>query len=264
LSAIIAAAPEGEGFQAPGVADFWQPLIGNGSFAITRSSVVFALSVLLISVVLLLATRKLALVPSKGQMLTEEIYVFVRNQIGRDLIGADKFMKFVPLLFALFVVVLVNNLFGIIPPIQFPTMSRVAFPVALTIIVFLLYHALGVKTHGFFGWFKRMGVPPGVPAALVPVIFLLEMINYFFTRPVSLALRLFGNMFAGHILLILFIAGGEYLIFESGGVNIVFGVVSIGAGFLMTLFEILVEVLQAYIFALLAALYIADAISEEH
>jgi F-type H+-transporting ATPase subunit a len=264
LSAFVVAAAE-KTYTAPGVEDFWQPLIGSGAFAITRAAIVFGITAVVLAVVLVLATRKLTMVPSKGQMLLEETYGFVRNSIARDIIGSKDFLKFVPLLFSLFTVILVSNLLGVTPVVYFPTMSRVAFPAALTAIVFFLYHGLGVKKHGFFGWFKRMGVPPGVPVPLVPVLFFLEMINYFFTRPVTLALRLFGNMFAGHILLLLFILGGEYLVVDSGKpFYAVAGVASWVMAFGMTLFELLVEVLQAYIFTLLAALYIADALSDDH
>jgi F-type H+-transporting ATPase subunit a len=265
FSALVASATAEGGYEAPGVADFWQPLIGDGALAITRSMFVYAISIVLIGFVLVRATRKLTLVPSRGQMLTEGIYGLVRNSVSRDIIGSHDFLKFVPLLFTMFVVILTNNLFGIIPFIQFPTMSRVGFPMALALIVFVLYHALGVRKHGFFGWFKRMAVPPGVPVFVLPLLFVLELVTYFFTRPVTLALRLFGNMFAGHILLLLFILGGEYLVFESHNVGLAFaGGFSFLMGFVMTLFELLVQFLQAYIFTLLSALYIADALADDH
>ena len=262
MSAIAAAE---EGFEAPGVADFWQPLIGDGPWAITRSILVYAFSAAALIALLLYATRRLTLVPSRGQMLTEAVYGFVRNSVARDVIGAKDFLRFVPLLLTLFVVIVTNNVFGIVPVIQFPTMSRVGFPIALTAIVFVLYHALGVRKHGVGGWFVRMALPPGVPGFVKPLLFLLELLTYFFTRPVSLALRLFGNMFAGHILLLLLILGADYLVLDSGKpLYAVAGVVSYLMAFVMTLFELLVEVLQAYIFTLLAALYIADALADEH
>ena len=262
MSAIVAA--DG-GYEAPGVADFWQPLIGDGPWAITRSIIAFAFSVAVLCVLLVYVTRKMALVPSKSQMMTEGAYGFVRNSVARDIIGSHDFMKFVPLLFSLFCVILLNNLFSIIPFIQFPTMSRFGFPLALALLVFLLYHALGVRKHGVGGWVKRMAVPPGVPGFVLPLLFVLELVTYFFTRPITLALRLFGNMFAGHLLLLLFILGGEYLVVDSHNPGYaVAGVVSWLMAFVMTLFELLVQVLQAYIFTLLSALYIADALADEH
>jgi F-type H+-transporting ATPase subunit a len=262
LSPIAASA---DGFEAPGVADFWQPLFGtDGAFAITRPAIVLTLSVVLIAAVLLRATRRLSVVPGRGQLITESVYAFVRNSVARDVIGSREFLRFVPLLFTLFTLILVNNVFAIIPVIQYPTMSRVAFPAALTIFVFVLYHYLGIRKHGLGGYFKSL-VPPGLPTPLIPYIFVLELITYFFTRPVTLALRLFGNMFAGHLLLLLFVTGAQYMIFDSGSPVLgVFGVFSYGAGFVMTIFEILVEVLQAYIFTLLTALYIAGALADEH
>ena len=262
---IVLAAGEGTGFEAPTTADFWQPLFGtDGPFAITRASIVILLSVALISWWLLATTRKAAIVPTKGQYLTESVYGLVRNGVARDIIGSHDFLRFVPLLFSMFVLILVNNLFGVIPPVQFPTMSRVGFPAALALIVFVIYHYLGVKKMGLGGYFKHM-VPPGVPGWVLVILFPLELLTYFFTRPVTLALRLFGNMFAGHLLLVLFITGGEYLMLEAGKAGYIpVGAFSFVMAFVMTIFELLVEFLQAYIFTLLAALYIAGSLADEH
>ena len=103
---------------------------------------VLLLSVGLIAWWLVASTRKAAVVPSKGQWITEQVYGLVRNSIAKDVIGSHDFLKFVPLLFTMFTLILVNNLFGIIPPIQYPTMSRIGFPMALTLIVYVVYHCL--------------------------------------------------------------------------------------------------------------------------
>jgi F-type H+-transporting ATPase subunit a len=142
-------------------------------------------------------------------------------------------------------------------------MARIAFPAVLAIIVFCVYHAVGFKKHGVLGYWKSL-IPPGLPKPLIPYIFILELITDIFTRPVTLALRLFGNMFAGHILLVLFVGGGEYMLRHGAfGIKLA-GAGSLAMGFVMTLFELLVEVLQAYIFVLLAAIYIAGALADEH
>ncbi len=135
-------------------------------------------------------------------------------------------MRFVPLLFSMFVLILVNNFFGVIPPMSFPTMSRIGFPIALALIVWVVFHVVGMRKHGFIGYWKSL-VPSGLPKAMVPFIFFLELITDLFTRPVTLALRLFGNMFAGHILIVLFITGGWYML-TSGGVLVVAGGVHLG------------------------------------
>jgi len=261
---ILLAAGE-SGFEAPTTSDFWQPLFGtDGPLAVTRASIVVLLSVGLISWWLLATTRKAAVVPTRGQFFTESVYGLVRNGLGRDIIGSHDFLRFVPLLFSMFVLILVNNLFGVIPPLQFPSMSRIGFPAALTLIVFFVYHYLGFKKDGL-GYLKKISVPQGVPAWILVLLIPLELAQYFLIRPVTLALRLFGNMFAGHLLLVLFITGGEYLMFHAGkAAYIPIGAFSFVMAFVMTLFEILVEFLQAYIFVLLAALYIAGSLADEH
>jgi len=264
VDAVVRAAEEGEGYKNPGVGDFWQPLFGGeGAFAITRPSIVIMLSVAILSVLLLAFTKRLSVVPSRKQLATESTYGLVRNGLGRDIIGSHDFLKFVPLLFTMFVLILLNNLFSVIPPIQYPTMSRVAFPAALALVVFVVYHLVGFRKHGVVGYFKSI-IPAGLSIGLAIPIFFLELVTDLFTRPVTLALRLFGNMFAGHLLLVLFISGGEYLLLEGAGALKLAGVASLFMAFVMTVFEILVQVLQAYIFTLLTALYIAGAVADEH
>ncbi|HEX5533378.1 MAG TPA: F0F1 ATP synthase subunit A [Actinomycetales bacterium] len=257
-------AADGGGFQPPEPADFWQPLIGDGAFAVTRSMIVMLLSVVLIAVTMLAVTKRMQLVPSKGQFLAEGTYSFVRNSIGLDMIGQKEFRPFIPLLFTQFLLIFVNNVFGILPPVQFPTFSRIGFAVALTLVVFVVYHFVGMRRHGVGGYFKRM-IPPGVPGWIIPLIFFLEVITYFVTRPLTLALRLMANMFAGHMLLLVFILGGEYMLLH--GSNLFVNVASIGSfalAIVMTFFELLVQFLQAYVFVLLTAFYIADSLAEEH
>ncbi|WP_374970082.1 F0F1 ATP synthase subunit A [Terrabacter sp. BE26] len=258
---IVAAAPTD--FEAPGVSEFWQPLFGtSGPWAITRPSLLMVASAILLAWYLLATTRKKAIVPSRGQMATEAVYGLVRNGIAKDLIGSKEFLKFVPLLFSLFMVILVNNIFGVLPPFSYPTMSRIGFPIALSLIVWVVFHVVGMRKHGFLGYWKSL-VPAGLPKAMILPIFILELITDLFTRPVTLALRLFGNMFAGHILIVLFITGGWYML-TNGGILVVAGGVTWIFAFVMTLFELLVEFLQAYVFTLLAALYIGGALADEH
>jgi F-type H+-transporting ATPase subunit a len=159
-------------YEAPGVGEFWQPLIGDGPFAITRPALLMVVSAGLILWFLLATTRKKALVPSKGQMATEAVYGLVRNGIARDLIGSKEFLRFVPLLFSLFMVILVNNIFGVVPPFSYPSMSRIGLPIALTLIVWITFHAVGMRKHGFVGYWKSL-VPSGLPGWIVPVIFFL-------------------------------------------------------------------------------------------
>jgi len=260
---VSLASADGGGFQTPSAADFYQPLWFDGPFAITRPAVVLLLSVGLIAWYLLATTKRAAIVPSKGQWVTESLYGFIRNGVARDIIGSKDFLRYVPLLFSMFVLILVNNLFGVIPPIQYPTMSRIGIPIALTLVVYVTYLYIGIKRVGVGAYFKNL-VPAGLPFWIVPLIFVLEVITFFITRPLTLALRLFGNMFAGHLLLLLFITGGQYMI-TTGGIGLkVAGAGSYVMAFVLTIFEILIEFLQAYIFTLLAATYIAGSLVDEH
>jgi F-type H+-transporting ATPase subunit a len=108
-------------------------------------------------------------------------------------------------------------------------------------------------------------VPPGLPLWLRPIMFFLEVLTYFIIRPLTLALRLFGNMLAGHLMLLVFILGGEYLLIHGSSIFIqLSGILGLAFGVVMTFFELLVQFLQAFIFTLLTALYISDAVSEHH
>ena len=260
-TAVLAA----EQFEPPSAPDFWQPLVGDGAFALTRPMVLMVLSVVVLAVVMMAVTRRLSVVPSRGQFRAEGVYGLVRNSIARDVIGAKDFKQFVPLLFTLFTLILFNNVMGVLPFVQFPTMSRIAFPIVLTLVVYIVYHTVAIRRkHGVIGYLKSL-VPPGLPLWLRPIMFFLEVLTYFIIRPLTLALRLFGNMFAGHLLLLVFILGGEYLLVHGSSIFIqLSGILGLAFGVVMTFFELLVQFLQAFIFTLLTALYISDAVSEHH
>ncbi len=265
LAANVAtfASAEGDGeFHTPTPNDFWLPIIGDGTWAITEQMVWMAVSVIVLSVAMVQLSKRAAVVPTKGQWLMEGFYNFTRNGIARDMIGSRDFLRFVPLLFSLFSLILLNNLFGIIPPVMFPTMSKIGFPIALTLVVYVTYHAIGIKKHGLGGYFSHM-MPAGLPGWIKPVIFPLELITYFITRPLTLALRLFGNMFAGHMLIVLFVSAGAYFLTQ----GVAFKLLSVPTFLMaavMTLFEGLVQFLQAYVFTLLSASYIAGALADDH
>jgi F-type H+-transporting ATPase subunit a len=256
---MVSAAEE---FVPPSAPDFWQPLVGDGAFAITRSMVVMVLVTGVLAVVMVMATRRLAVVPGRGQFRLEGVYGLVRNSVGRDIIGSDHFRPYIPLLFTLFTLILVNNLMGITPFVQFPTMSRIGFPLALALGVYVVYLVAGVRRRGLGGFLKGL-VPGGLPIWVVPVVFILELVTFLVTRPVTLTLRLFGNMFAGHILLLLFALGGEYLLL-SGGLLTVVSIPAFLMFILFSAFEILIAFLQAYVFILLAAVYLAEVYADAH
>ena len=253
---------EGEGFTPPSARDFnLPPIFGDNPFTTKPIFLVF-FSVILISVFFMLASRKAAVVPSKLQFAGESVYGFVRNDLAKDVIGHE-FMRFVPYLFTLFTFILVNNIFGIVPMLQFPTMSRVSFPYVLAIITFLVFHYVGIRKQGALKYIKEIMFMPGVPKPAYILITPLELLTFFLVRPLTLSLRLFANMFAGHLLLLVFILGGEHLLQGVIGLKLI-SPFAFFIGIVLTFFEFMVQCLQAYIFTLLAALYIAGALADEH
>lgn len=253
-------------FVPPGPADFeLPPIFTVAGVAVTKPMLMLFLSTILIVWFFWAASRRAEVVPSRLQYSGELVYGALRNSIARDSIGSEKFMPFVPFLFSLFMVILVNNYFGLIPFIQFPTYSHFGFAVALAIITWFVYIGAGMYVHGPLRYFKHQTVPAGVSGPILPLIVVLEFLSNIIVRPATLCLRLFANMFAGHLLLMLFAFGGQYLIFEaSSGINVVAGVFSFLMFGAISLLELLVMFLQAYVFTLLAAMYIGEAVAESH
>lgn len=252
-----------EGFVPPGVGSFDLPGL-FGQAWLNKFLIQAVLSVVVIMVFWVAMSRKTALVPSKGQFIGESAYMFVRNTIARDTIGHD-FRKWVPLLIALFSFVLVNNLWGVFPLTLMPTAAHVGWAYGLAGLVWVIYNSIGIGKFGFFGYLKHVTVPPGVPAWMYPLIIPLEFLSNIIVRPATLSLRLFANMFAGHLLVLVFVLGGEYLIVESAPIfNKVAGVVSLIFSLVIFALELFVQSLQAYIFTMLTAQYISSATAEEH
>jgi F-type H+-transporting ATPase subunit a len=254
-----------EGFTPPGPGDFNLPPIFGDSLLFSKPALLLVLSAVLVFGFFFMTSRQMAMVPSKGQFVGEQAYGFVRNTIARDIIGSHDFMKFVPWLVALFFFVLLNNLFGMVPGIQFPTFSRVSFAYGLAALVWLLYNGIGVWRHGFFGYLKNQTLPQGVTGPILALIIPLEFMSNIIVRPFTLSLRLFANMFAGHILLVLFTLGGEYLLLHSANaLHKPVGILALLLAVAISFLELLVQFLQAYVFTLLTAMYISGALAEEH
>ena len=253
------------GYVPPNTEDVFPPSIFDAVPWFAKASILVVVSVVIVGGFFLATVRRPALVPSRMQFASEGVYNFVRNGIGRDVIGSKDFKAFVPLLVALFTFILVNNLFGVIPFVSLPPMAHIAYPLVLAVIVLFVYNYVGIRRHGFGGYFKGIMFIPGVPKFVYPILTPIELLTALFIRPFTLTLRLFANMFAGHLLLLVFVTGTEYLLIEVANpalkaAGLLTGVLAI----VMTLFELFVEIFQAYIFTLLTALYIGGALSEGH
>nr|WP_300151965.1 F0F1 ATP synthase subunit A [Propionicimonas sp.] len=207
--------------------------------------------------------RDQKIVPGKKQFVGEQLYNLLRNTIARDILGHD-YRTFLPYLVALFSFIFVNNLFGSFFLFMFPTFSKIGFPYGLALVTFLMYNVAGISKYGFGNYMKRMTLPEGVPVFLWPVIIPLEFISNFVARPFTLALRLFANMFAGHLVIMVFVVGGGLLLASGQAFYVAAGSMSIVFSFAIFALELLVAALQAYIFTVLSAQYISSAIAEEH
>ncbi|SEC78244.1 ATP synthase F0 subcomplex A subunit [Nocardioides exalbidus] len=262
----ITMAASGDEFVAPGPNSFdfsKQALFHIGDIAVTKPMVQLLLGAVIVFGFFWIAFRRPQLVPGRMQFAGESAYGMVRNSIGRDIIGSHDFIKFVPYLVTIFFFLLINNVMASIPAIQFPTFSRASMAYALAALSWIIYNAVGIKKHGLLGYLKLQSVPSGVSPAMYPLLVPLEFFSNILVRPVTLALRLFANMFAGHLLMILFTTGGLFLL-QYGGIGYVAGpaawLLAIAIGFL----ELLVQFLQAYVFTLLNAMYISGALADEH
>lgn len=198
MSTQVLAAGGGE-FQPPGPESvIFPPIVGG----ITKPMVLLVLSAVIVGAFFWAAIRKPKVVPGKLQFVAESTYDFARNYIGRDMISGKDLRPFIPLLVTVFTFVLVNNVFGFVPFLQLPTMSNPGVPYGIALLVWLVYNAVGTVRHGFLGYLKHQTWPPGVPGWIRPLVTPLEFISNILVRPLTLSLRLFANMFAGHLVLL--------------------------------------------------------------
>jgi F-type H+-transporting ATPase subunit a len=249
--------PVGELFNFPYFpgTEGWWPL------AINRTAVFLLLSALLIGAFFFVAFSDAKVVPNRLQAAAESLVDFIRDRIAVEIIGPEGH-KFVPLLTTLFLFIFLNNLFKITPGIMFPPTSRMAIPGFLAITVWFVFIGVGIKEHGFGRYMKETLVPPA-PKAILPILVPIEFISNILLRPFTLAIRLFANMVAGHILVVItLITVHAYLVWGPGlplGIFALFPLSPIVFGF-----EFFIISLQAYIFTMLAAVYIGSSIHAGH
>ncbi|HJF14494.1 MAG TPA: F0F1 ATP synthase subunit A [Enteractinococcus helveticum] len=228
-----------------------------------KQMVMIILSVILIWALFGIAMRKPSLVPGRLQWIAESGYAFVRNGMGRDILGEKHFRQWVPLLFATFFFVLFNNLFGAIPILQLPSFSHAGAAYSIAIIMYIVWIGVGLRHHGI-KYFKLAVVPQGVPGWILPLLVPLEIISNFIVRPLTHSLRLMATMLAGHMIVMLAGSGAEYLITQTDSIlNAGLGIGVIIGSVALYFLELLIMVLQAFVFTLLTALYIQGAIDAQ-
>lgn len=266
-SVLAADSGGGDGFQAPGLGEFYpEPLVTFSllgvEFEITRITLILVVATVAMIAFLVAAVRKPSIVPGKLQFVGESGYSLVRDGIARDVVG-PKGLPFAPFLASLFFFILANNLFAIIPGAQISPMSKFAFPLVLAAICWVLYIWIGIREQGAGKYFKDILFLPGVPKPMYILVTPIEILQNFIVRPFTLAVRLFANMFAGHMLLVVFSLGAVYLL-SRDNFSLIFGPVSALMAVVMTFFELLVIFLQAYVFTVLMGTYLNGSIEAEH
>jgi F-type H+-transporting ATPase subunit a len=254
----------GCGFPSPSIDDFYfTPLFKVGSVGFGKPGLLMLLSTLLVLLFFWFAFRSPKLVPRGVQNIGEMGILFVRDQVLRPQLG-KRGDNWLPFLVSLFFFIWINNIMGIIPILYFPAMAKYGYPVALAAMVWLIYMGLGIKNQGFVGYMKSLTVPAGSPGWILPLLIPIEFFSNVIVRPFTLSVRLFANMLAGHVLLLVFTLATWYLLTVSAGaLHSAIGVVSSAASFtvaiLVTGLEVLVQALQAFIFTILTATYISGA-----
>jgi F-type H+-transporting ATPase subunit a len=231
--------------------------IGGLDLSFTNSALFMLLSVGLVSVWIFVSVGGRALVPGRWQSAAEMTYEFIAGML-RDNVGPEG-RPYFPFIFSLFVFILFANLLGMIP-FSFTVTSHIVVTFALALVVFVGVTIIGFARHGLH--FLKLFVPSGVPAALLPLLVVIEVISYF-VRPVSLSVRLFANMLAGHTMLKVF-AGFVILLGSLGGGGIIGGIAPMAFIVALTGLELGIAILQAYVFTILTCLYLNDAIHLHH
>ena len=235
----------------------WKPF----GLGLNKTGVLFIASMAITLAIFLVAGRRRSLVPTGVQNVAESSIEFIRESVILQTMGPEG-LNWTLYLTTLFFFLLFANIFEVLPFIQFPATSRMAMPLTLALLTWVLYNYVGIKHQGFRGYMRSSLFPPGVPKALYILVTPIELLSTFIVRPFSLAVRIFANELAGHLLLVTFSVLCAALWTKS------FLIVVLPVSFvmlvLMTLFEILVAFLQAFIFTILTAVYIGGAMHPEH
>ena len=237
----------------------WPAYFGEDTFfAFNKIALISVLAMAIPSVLFLLAKKDL--VPRGVQNVVESTIEFVEKQVIMAAIGPDG-LRYLPLLLSIFLFVFFGNIFEVIPTFQMPANARMANPLFLALVVWATFIGVGLKHHGF-SYIKSSLFPPGVPKALYVLVTPIELLSTFILRPFGLAVRLFANMLAGHILLVTF--GVLCIALWQLSALVVVLPFSFAMLVALTGFEIMVSFLQAFVFSLLAAVYIDSSLHPHH
>lgn len=255
-------------FHGPSLTEFFpEAIFFEGTpFEMNRIMLIRILVTVLLMVWLLLATRRMKIVPGRGQAANEFVLGFIRNNIVIESLGEKDGKRFMAPLMAMFILILGLNLTGVIPFMNIAGTSVIGTALVLAVVSYVMFVYAGIKKFGF-RYFKNALFPPGVPWPLYIIVTPIEFVSTFILRPVTLVLRLLMNMVAGHLLLVLCFSATHFFLFTMLADGNLLGLLGLGTfafGAAFTVFELLVAVLQAYVFTFLAAVYIQLSLAEEH
>lgn len=238
---------------------FWESFALEGTpLAINRVVLLTLVAGLVCTLFFVLGARRAAIIPKGFQNITENAYLFVRNNIAVDVIGPKEGLKYADYLTSLFFFIFFSNLLEIVPGINFPITARMGVPAFLALVTWIIFNFIGFKKQGALHYLKDTLFPPGVPWPIYILLTPIEFFSVFLIRPFTLAVRLFGNMFAGHTLLtIFFLFTADFF---AASISLVAWPVTLVVSSVLILFELLVISLQAYIFTMLTAFYISEAV----
>ena len=256
-------------FEPPGTSDFvygcWGPSVQLGGFNFCFNFITFLLTLttLIVLGLFIVALRRPSVVPSKFQLIVELGVTFVRESIAEPMLGSHA-QAFLPLLASFFFFILIGNLFEVMPGFNFSASSRVAIPLVLAMVSWFTYNIVGVRKHGFLGYLRHTCIIPAAPAFLrYSLLLLIEFVSNIIVRPITLTVRLTANFVAGHFLLAIFFLGTVFFL-ENGPKTWLFAAFSFPLSLVLVGLELFVAALQAFIFAILSASYIGQAMAEEH
>ncbi|MFI5504224.1 ATP synthase subunit a [Corynebacterium kutscheri] len=242
----------------------WLADVAGGWFTIDRLMFVRLLMAVVLAVFFLIALRNPKLVPSGLQNVAEYMLDFVRIHIAEDILGKKEGRRFLPIIATIFFVVFAMNLPSVIPFLNVSPNARVGMPLVLAVFGYIAFIYAGAKRYGFFKYMRSSLVIPNLPRALHLLVVPLEFLSTFILRPATLTIRLMANMLVGHIILVLIFSATNFFFWQMNGWTAL-SAVTIIVGVAFTLFELLVIFLQAYIFALLVAVYIELSLhADEH
>jgi F-type H+-transporting ATPase subunit a len=266
--AAIAADPGDGGFHGPSIADFFPPVIffAGTPFELNRLMIIRLIAIAALVLLLWLGARRMQVVPSRGQVVFEYVVNFARKNLVIDILGEKDGRRFMGVIMAIFFTVLAMNLTGVIPGLQLAGTANIGVPLVLAVVAYVLFIYAGIQRHGL-KYFKNALILPGVPIFLTPFLAVLEFLSTFIVRPVTLILRLLMNLVAGHMLLVLCFTATQFFFFTVLAQGNFLGLLGVGTfafSIAFTVLELFVAALQAYVFAVLTAIYIQISLAEEH